>query len=62
MEDYAVNGTAYPLALDYKSIVHQSEPCADEVDSYLLIYTRIEVYFTTTNQNDRLDLARRCFY
>ncbi|MBU2885534.1 class I adenylate cyclase [Gilvimarinus agarilyticus] len=62
LEAYAVNGTAYPLALDYKSIVHQSEPCADEVDSYLLIYKRIEEYFTKTNQNDRLDLARRCFY
>lgn len=62
LEAYAAEGSPTPLALDFKSRVHRAEPDPDQLDSYLLIFQRIESYFLKTEQADRLELARRCLY
>ncbi|MBX2857057.1 MAG: class I adenylate cyclase [Cellvibrionaceae bacterium] len=51
-----------PLALSFKQLVYQGILDIDQLDSYLLSYQRIEQYLVNSQQNNRLDLARRCFY
>lgn len=51
-----------PLALEYKQLVFDGETDIDKLDSYLMIYRRIERYLTENDQVQRLALAQRCFY
>ncbi|MDO3384413.1 class I adenylate cyclase [Gilvimarinus sp. SDUM040013] len=62
LEAYASQGKAKPLALDFKEEIHKKCPEVNDLDGYLLIYYRIEDYFQRTDQQQRLELARRCFY
>ncbi len=56
------NNTLEPLSLDYKRKVFRGETNLDELDSYVMIYRRIERYLRNKNEAERLELARRCFY
>ncbi len=51
-----------PLSLEYKRRVFRGENNLDELDSYVMVYRRIERYLRSKQQADRLELARRCFY
>lgn len=51
-----------PLALHYKSLIFDGELDIDKLDSYVMIYERIEKYLLQKGQQKRLELARRCFY
>ena len=51
-----------PLSLTFKALVYNGELDIDAMDSYVMIYRRIENYLLAINQPQRLELARRCFY
>lgn len=51
-----------PLSLSFKREVFSGEVDINNLDSYLIIYKRIERYLTERQQFKRLELARRCFY
>ena len=51
-----------PLSLTYKELVYNGETDINVLDSYVMIYQRIERYLLSTKEHDRLELARRCFY
>lgn len=51
-----------PLSLTYKTFVYHGELDIDGLDSYVMIYQRIEEYLSSRRQYKRLELARRCFY
>lgn len=51
-----------PLSLSFKTAVYHGQLDIDELDSYVMIYRRIEEYLFSKNQLRRLELARRCFY
>ncbi len=51
-----------PLSITYKRLVYANELNIDELDSYLMVYRRIEQYLIDKKQYKRLGLARRCFY
>lgn len=50
------------LSMTYKRQVYAGELNIDELDSYLMIYRRIEQHLIKKKQKKRLELARRCFY
>ena len=54
--------TITPLSLTYKSLVYQGSSGVDALDSYVMIYRKIESYLNQINAPARLELARRCFY
>lgn len=51
-----------PLAKTFKNLVHEGCSDINELDSYMLVYRRIEKYLLSNNQIKRLELVRRCFY
>ena len=51
-----------PLSLVYKERVFQGDDDINTLDSYVMIYHKIERYLLKHNQLERLELARRCFY
>ena len=51
-----------PLSQTYKTFVYHGELEIDGLDSYVMIYQRIEEYLLARRQYKRLELARRCFY
>lgn len=51
-----------PLSLTYKKSIYDGTMDIDQLDSYAMIYLRIEQYLTEKQQFKRLELARRCFY
>ena len=51
-----------PLSLTFKNLIYEGELDIDALDSYVMIYHRIEKYLLNKKQFDRLELARRCFY
>ncbi len=51
-----------PLSLTFKRNVFEGKIDIDELDSYMMIYRRIESYLMGKQQVKRLELARRCFY
>ncbi len=51
-----------PLALSFKRAIYAQDPDADALDPYVMVYRRIEHYLQKHNQEQRLDLVRRCFY
>lgn len=50
------------LCQDIKRAIHENALDPDKLDSYLLMYQRVEQYLLGRNEQERLDLARRCFY
>ncbi len=63
MESYAAE---YPriewLCTRLKAAVYGGKPDVDELDSYLLMYRKVERYLLGRGEAERLDLARQCFY
>ncbi len=51
-----------PLALQFKQQIYAGELDIDKLDSYVLVYRKIEQYLLSQGQHKRLELARRCFY
>ncbi len=51
-----------PLSLTFKSLIYDGEYDISVLDSYVMIYHRIERYLIEKKQPKRLELARRCFY
>ncbi len=51
-----------PLSLTFKTFIYHGELEIDGLDSYVMIYQRIEEYLVSRRQYKRLELARRCFY
>lgn len=51
-----------PLSLTFKALVYENDIDIDSLDSYVVIYRRIEEYLVSKKQLQRLELARRCFY
>lgn len=50
------------LAQQAKEAIYAGEKEIDKLDAYILLYQRVEEYLKQNNDDDRLDLARRCFY
>lgn len=50
------------LCQDIKRAIHANQLDPDKLDSYLLMYQRVEAYLQGRNEPERLNLARRCFY
>lgn len=63
IESYARN---YPiqeiLSARFKQAVYAGESDPDRLDSYLMVIDRVEEYLKGRDENERLGLARRCFY
>ncbi|MCU7890281.1 MAG: class I adenylate cyclase, partial [Candidatus Thiodiazotropha sp. (ex Ustalcina ferruginea)] len=63
MEAYSHN---YPqpqwLAQQAKQSIYAGENDIDKLDAYILLYQRVEEYLLDNEDEDRLELARRCFY
>jgi len=51
-----------PLALSFKDKIYHGELDIEQLDSYVMMYRRIEQYLIEQGQLKRLELARRCFY
>lgn len=51
-----------PLSLEFKQHIFQGEMDIDKLDSYVMVYRRIEAYLLSKGHHKRLELARRCFY
>ncbi len=51
-----------PLSLTFKQLIYAGETNINALDSYVMVYHRIEEYLTQRGQHERLELARRCFY
>ena len=51
-----------PLSLIFKRTIFDGNLDIDTLDSYVMMYRRIESYLIKTEQPKRLELARRCFY
>lgn len=50
------------LCQDIKQAIHDNQVDPDKLDSYLLMYQRVEKYLSERSEQERLDLAKRCFY
>lgn len=63
MEVYA---SEYPdielLCLRFKKAIHDGENDLDKLDPYLMLYKKLEEYLLNREEEDRLELVRRCFY
>jgi adenylate cyclase, class 1 len=53
---------AQPLALNFKQAVYSGVTDANQLDPYVFIYQRIEQYLRSIDNQERLELIRRCFY
>ena len=51
-----------PLSLEYKNLIYNYIDNATVIDSYLLMYRKVEEYLTHNDQMDRLEYIRRCLY
>lgn len=63
MEVYAAE---YPqidlLCLRFKKSIFDGENDLDKLDPYLMLYKKLEEYLLSRDEEDRLELVRRCFY
>ncbi len=63
MEVYA---SEYPsidlLCLRFKKAIFDGENDLDKLDPYLMLYKKLEEYLLNRNEEERLELVRRCFY
>ena len=63
MESYAADFPDIPwLSLQTKQAVYDGDEGLMDLDPYILIYRQVESYLIARGQDERLDLARRCFY
>lgn len=51
-----------PLSHTFKELIFNGEKNINNLDSYVLIYQKIEQYLLSCNQLQRLEIVRRCFY
>ena len=63
MESYA---SEYPetelLCHRFKSEIYKGETDLDHLDPYMMLYSKLEDYLLAQGEDERLALARRCFY
>lgn len=63
MESYA---SEYPdtelLCTRLKRAIYDGETNIDKLDSYVLMISKLDEYFSNSESQERLQLARRCFY
>ena len=63
MEVYA---SEYPnidlLCLRFKRAIYDNEIDLDRLDPYLMLYRKLEEYLVRREEEERLELVRRCFY
>lgn len=63
MESYAED---YPnvdlLSQRYKALIHGGVSSLDRLDPYILMFQKIEEYLLASEQTERLEVARACFY
>jgi adenylate cyclase class 1 len=52
----------HSLAHSYKDAIYKMQLSLDELDPYIMLYRRIENYLTSREEQERLELIRRCFY
>ena len=50
------------LAQQAKEAIYSGETDIDMLDAYILLYQKVEEYLKANQDDDRLELARRCFY
>lgn len=50
------------LSMMFKEAVYSGIDSIDDLDPYLMMYTKIEEYLMVRNQRERLELFRQCFY
>ncbi len=63
MEAYAAEYPATELlSLQHKRLIHAGETRLDVLDPYVQMYRRVEHYLRAHGEQERLELARRCFY
>jgi len=63
MESYAADFPKIPwLSLQTKSAVYEGDDNLIDLDPYILIYKQVASYLISRGQEERLELARRCFY
>ncbi len=51
-----------PLSLTFKSMIYRGQTDIDMLDAYVMVYQRIERHLKKDHQQERLQLARECFY
>ncbi len=52
----------YNLSLEFKQMVYSGQYDDIELDSYVMIYRRLERYLKNRERDSRLTLVRKCFY
>ncbi len=61
-----VYASEYPqvncLAHIYKDAIYQNKTNINELDPYVMLYRKLERYLTGRDEQQRLELMRRCFY
>ena len=63
MEVYASEYPAIELLCHrFKKAIYAGESSLDQLDPYLMVYRKIDEYLTARDEQERLDLLRRCFY
>ena len=50
------------ISLDLKRAIYQGDYELDDLDPYVLIYNKIDLYLQQSNNTERLNFARQCFY
>ncbi len=50
------------IAQQAKQAIYSDEGNLKQLDAYILLYRRVEAYLEAINDQERLELARRCFY
>ncbi|MCU7921180.1 MAG: class I adenylate cyclase [Candidatus Thiodiazotropha sp. (ex Dulcina madagascariensis)] len=50
------------LAQQAKEAIYAGESDIDKLDAYILLYQKVEEYLKRNRDEERLELARRCFY
>jgi len=50
------------LCSDYKHAVYNGVVDIDELDPYVMLYRRLELFLMERGEHERLELVRRCFY
>ena len=53
---------SYPIAYEMKSLIQHSDYRYSYLDSYYMLFHKLTLYLTETNDLQRLKLARVCFY
>jgi adenylate cyclase class 1 len=50
------------ISLELKKAIYQGNYQLDALDPYVLIYNKIDPYLQQSNNTERLNYARQCFY